>query len=367
MRTLKQRLTNRRGFTLVLGVLLITVFIGAAAFAVDIGHMYVLRSDVHAAADAAALAGVTEWARKGDKDSATAEAQTFAARFKADTVGLSLAVGDIVMGHWAPPSGSLASLTSPAADTNAVRVTVRYNGNFFSFGRFLGFNTHQVTATAIAVHGSVGSTECMRPLAIPYQSLLDVLYPPPPQKPTTYNLTSDDVTALNQLTVANPTVLKLGSPGGTNPGQFYAVDLPVGEYADGTAPLTKPITGANQYRTLLGSSCSVLNAQEGTVHVGDWLQPESGNIVGPTGQGVDDFCTLFTCPSKAIVALYDNLADAPGGHCNSCYHVKYLGVFNIVGFDKPSQQVTGNFTGLLDAAGGFSGTPGPIQKNALVY
>jgi hypothetical protein len=47
--------------------------------------------------------------------------------------------------------------------------------------------------------------------------------------------------------------------------------------------------------------------------------------------------------------------------------VKYLGVFDIIGYDNSSQQVNGTFSGLLNEAGGFSGTPGPIQKNALVY
>jgi Flp pilus assembly protein TadG len=365
MKKLKAELSNRKGFTLILSVLLMTVFIGAAAFAIDIGHMYLLRSDVHASSDAAALAGISKYAVSADTVAARTEAQGFAARFRADTVALSLAGVDFVFGKWSPPSGSLASFTAGATPINAVKTTVRYTGGYFAFGKYLGFSTHQVTATSIAVHGSVGSTECMRPLGIPYQSLLDVLYPPANTKPVTYDLTAADIVNLNQL--ATPTVLKLGSPGGTNPGQFYAVDLPVGEYADGTAPPTNPITGANQYRTLLGSSCSVNAAQGGTVSVGDWLNPESGNVVGPTGQGVDDFCALFTCPSKAIVALWSTLGNAPGGHCNACYHIKYLGVFNIIGFDKPSQQVTGNFTGLLNAAGGFSGTPGPIQKNALVY
>jgi Flp pilus assembly protein TadG len=365
-------LGNRRGFTLVLMMLMMTVFIGAAAFAVDIGHMYAIRSEVHAAADAAALAGVSEWAVKGalpeGKDSARLEAQAFAVRFKADTVTLSLADADISLGHWAPPSGALSSFTTPAADTNAVKVTIRYNASF-SFGRFLGFTAHQVTATAIAVHGSVGSTRCMRPLAIPYQSLLDQLFGVG-VKDTSYTLTTSDIAALNQLSTANPIALKLGSPGAPNlNGQFYAVDLPPGEYADGTAGT--PDNGGQPYRQSLGAQCSALPGIIGvsnvTVSVGDWLSSEQGNLVGPTNQGIGDFCSAFGCPSKAIVALWSSYGTSPGGHCTHCYEVKYLGVFDIIGYDNSSQQVNGTFSGLLNAAGGFSGTPGPIQKNALVY
>ena len=53
MRTLK--LENRRGVTLVLMAFMLTVLIGSAAFAVDFGRMYLYRTQLHAASDAAAF------------------------------------------------------------------------------------------------------------------------------------------------------------------------------------------------------------------------------------------------------------------------------------------------------------------------
>src|SRR5207249_7738044 len=50
------RQRNRRGFTLILAALMMTILIGAAAFAVDFGRMYLYRNQLHAATDAAALA-----------------------------------------------------------------------------------------------------------------------------------------------------------------------------------------------------------------------------------------------------------------------------------------------------------------------
>ena len=61
MQRLEIKLSNRKGFTLILSALLIFVFIGAAVMAVDVGHMQVRRADVHAASDAAALAAMEEF------------------------------------------------------------------------------------------------------------------------------------------------------------------------------------------------------------------------------------------------------------------------------------------------------------------
>ncbi len=41
MQRLELKLSNRKGFTLILSALLIFVFLGAAVMAVDVGHMQV--------------------------------------------------------------------------------------------------------------------------------------------------------------------------------------------------------------------------------------------------------------------------------------------------------------------------------------
>ena len=65
MRTVKRRRLNRRGFTLVVMMLMMTVFIGSAAFATDFAKMYLIRGQLQAAADAGALAGIYLVARAG--------------------------------------------------------------------------------------------------------------------------------------------------------------------------------------------------------------------------------------------------------------------------------------------------------------
>ncbi len=65
MQRLELKLSNRKGFTLILSALLIFVFLGAAVMAVDVGHMQLRRADVHAASDAAALAGIEKYVGTG--------------------------------------------------------------------------------------------------------------------------------------------------------------------------------------------------------------------------------------------------------------------------------------------------------------
>ncbi len=119
MQRLEFKLSNRKGFTLILSALLIFVFIGAAVMAVDVGHMQLRRADVHAASDAAALAGIEEYAAdRAMPISALLEAQAFAGKFKADSTTLTLAAGGLQ--PWA--SGTEPTFTRGLApDTNAAR------------------------------------------------------------------------------------------------------------------------------------------------------------------------------------------------------------------------------------------------------
>ena len=56
MRTRMPGRLNRRGFTLVVMMLMMTIFIGSAAFATDFAKMYLIRGQLQATADATALA-----------------------------------------------------------------------------------------------------------------------------------------------------------------------------------------------------------------------------------------------------------------------------------------------------------------------
>jgi hypothetical protein len=271
-----------------------------------------------------------------------------------------------------PDQGWDKDTPTTAGDTrDAVRVVARDTVQFI-FGRLLGWDKRVVSAEAVGIWGGVTSSSCVRPWAIPYQQLLDQLYPPAGTKPTSYDMLPADVTRLSAMTYAsNPVSLKVDNNNGyTANGQFYAIDIPPGEYADGTAP-TGNLTGASNYRAEeAASTCAALanfyNGQNvsGSVGVGDWLNPETGNMQGPTEQGISGqgqntgLCgTTNTCNPqvKIVAAFWDTYGDAPGGHCNSCYHVKYLGEFTLVGYDNSSKNIIGYFNTLSLPAGGSTG------------
>jgi len=247
----------------------------------------------------------------------------------------------------------------------------------FIFGKLLGWNRRVVSAEAVGVWGSAKSSSCVRPWAVPYQQLLDQLYPPAGTKSPSYDMTLADIANLSAMTYStNPVSLKVDNNNDyTASGQFYAIDVPPGEYADGTAPASGPLVGASTYRDEeAAATCSALanyfttNGRDGTVGIGDWLRPETGNMQGPTRQGISGngqstgICgTSDTCspPKKIFVALWDTYGNGPGGHCNSCYHVKYLGEFSLVGWDQSTKNIVGFFNTMsLPAMGGGGFTAG---------
>lgn len=377
-------LTSRRGVTLVLMVFMMTVVIGIAAFAVDFGRMYLFRSQLHSAADAAALAGTFRVSQPhADRTDAQDTAVSYGTRAPLAGGSVGLAPADVIPGSWTQAGGFVPD---PALDWNsstvdAVQATTRYTGPFI-FGRFFGINSHDVTATAVAVRGSVASATCVRPWAVPYQLMLNELaaaFGGAPQDATTYDLTPDDVTHLSQLTQANNIDLKVGDQSAViTSGNFYGVKLPPIEYANGT-PGTPWNGGANTFSTAESVGCAALTAMMApaspVISEGDWLAPENGNMQGPTLQGITGqgnnpgLCGSTTCspPVRVTVALWNESGNAPdvSGCGGKCFKVKYLGVFYVTGYNNVTNAVTGYFS-TMSAAGAFSPVPGPIQTIALV-
>ena len=188
----------------------------------------------------------------------------------------------------------------------------------------------------------------------------------------THDLTPAEVNQLRTATISNQIMMNSEGTDGA-PHQARAVRLGPGEY--GTAPYdgAPNSPSASVYRTEISESCSALDARIGTrgVSVDDWLEPTSGQMKGPTGQGIDDLlCSTSPCQTAVIVnaAIWDTYGNSSQGFCSGCYHVKYMGVFYITGYNgPPNNQVMGYFSSIGNPAGsGFVAKPGPIPKNALV-
>jgi len=358
---------ERRGFTLILIVLMMTIFFGCAAFAIDAALMYSYRGQLQRTADATALAGSIALATGAGTGSADT-AVHYAALNNVGTSTTSLANGDVVPGTWTQGGGFVATGSWTSGDPFAVKTTTRYGGNYV-FARLFGFNTKNLTATAVAVRGSVGTAGCVRPWAVSYQSLLDQLGT---RQTITHELTAAEVDQLRTATTADEiTMNSEGSDGA--PHQARAVRLGPGEYASTPYDGSPNSPSANEYRDEISQACSLLDATIGArgVSVDDWLEPTSGQMKGPTGQGINNLlCSTSPCQTAVMVnaAIWDTYGNSPHGFCSGCYHVKYMGVFYVTGYDgPPNNRVRGYFSSVGNTAGGgFVAKPGPITKNALV-
>lgn len=379
-------LQNRRGATMILVGVALLALVGVMALAVDMGRMYLFRAEVNVSSDAAALAGAERLLHQSVAGAADTAVVYGRANLVDQTVP-DIGVADVLPGAW-----DFASRTfTPAANgdwtaitNNGVQASARYTATY-RFGRIFGLTTRLRSARSVAALGGVSGTSCVRPLAVPYQRLLDARYGEGGRDAHTYALTAEDI---NWFGENRPLILLKSGDSRTNivPGNFYSVRLPPLEYADGG--IGNPWTGANDFTRALGTSCedlaAMVRAAGGrlTVSAGDWLQAENGNMVNKTGDAVASLCRAnggttppgasgnrsFVCnvPTQMIVALWAESGDAPhaSGCGGKCFRVQYVGVFNVTAYLK-DEGARGYFTSLA-AHGRFSPIPSLIKTIGLV-
>jgi Flp pilus assembly protein TadG len=133
---IQRRRQRRRGNVLVLTALMMVVMFGILAFAVDLGYLHVVRTQLQDSADAAALACawdlIDQGALSGNANPATtmnlarATAGQYAALNPAAGASPTLAPEDVQIGYLANPSDpSLPMSFADPSRFNAVRVLVR--------------------------------------------------------------------------------------------------------------------------------------------------------------------------------------------------------------------------------------------------
>ena len=157
----------RTGAVAVMVAILIVVLLGCAAFAVDIGHLYVARTELQRAADSAALAGASGLARAqanplgeylvANDIYSRAEAYALANNCVLQGVALDRNT-DIKVGYLADPHDLNATLQIlPLDQCNAVQIVAhRSTSNAAGkvplfFAPIWGLNSSQVSASAVAV------------------------------------------------------------------------------------------------------------------------------------------------------------------------------------------------------------------------
>ncbi len=159
---------QRKGVVIVMVAVMLVVLLGCVALAVDIGHLYVARTELQRTADAAAMAGAQALGRSStdspigtyyqSSEEVYSQAETYAQSNKVIRQGVVLnRNSDITIGYLADPHDLNAALQIVSLDqANAVQVIARRSSNTggeipLFFAPLWGINSSTVGASAIAV------------------------------------------------------------------------------------------------------------------------------------------------------------------------------------------------------------------------
>lgn len=365
---------DERGVTLIVVGAGFMALMAATTLAIDVGMFMTARSQAQNSADSGALAGAVALVFN-DFDNRTSSGPAVQS-----AIGAALA-NQVVRGN---VSVTAADVTFPAGPSgnNRVQVTVRRTAQRSNpvptlIGPFFGVPTVDIMATATAEASPANAETCVMPFTIPDKwterqtgswdpnddfNLYDTkgkplanpdVYIPPGQPGSTgYSPTTDRGLQL---------VLKTNNQNKTAPSFYNPWDLPGS-------------TGASDYRN------NIANCNTNIVAMGDPMNAEPGNMVGPTAQGTADLVakdpnaywdTVCSCvkgsafgksPRVAVVPLYDPAYYESGKHNGNNASLRvanYLGFF-IEGMQ--GQQVVGRITPI---SGLVKGGGGPIPTGAF--
>jgi Putative Flp pilus-assembly TadE/G-like len=284
-----KRQPSEAGAVLVQVAIAILVLTAMSTFVIDHGVLWLSRAQAQNAADSGALAGAIARAFDELTNPPASNGKAFLSAQGAALANSVWNAAPSAQVSWACPTGVVGS---------CVRVDVYRNGEFGStplptmFGKLLNISSQGVRATATARVVSGNATNCMRPFAIadkwierraPVDSYLrwqkqgstvvqldpfDEYVPPSADSAGSGYRLPDDFGV--QVTLKN------GNPNSNNevitPGWFLPIRLP-----DGAGGYT---SGADDFRDAIG------NCTGHPVTIGEYLPTETGNMVGPTAQGV---------------------------------------------------------------------------------
>lgn len=158
-------LNNSRGVAMVLLAILMTLLIGIAAIAIDIGYIATTKNELQNIADSAALAATGElgqiyfdngaYSHGSDEGTIEAVAIDVGQKNRAGGLDITIAAADINIGIWDSDPDVSPRFTLDTVKPNAVRVTVRretaLNGAVVTmFAKIFGVDSIDVSADAVA-------------------------------------------------------------------------------------------------------------------------------------------------------------------------------------------------------------------------
>ena len=234
MRTRRFRRGRRRGAVLVMATAAMAGLMVVTAIAVDLSRLFVLRTELQTAADAAALAAARQL--NGDRTRAPSTAVSAA---KANTaLSAQVEIDSVRFGVWRTSDRTLVRTSGPIG-ADAAEVTVGRSATYL-LARFFSSGPVRVTAHATAWAGAPAMhADCVTPWFILHADYMQAL-----GKQHWDLLSNDDVRGLRDTaTTKHWITLRLRDQNlKPVPGNFYGMQLP-SPYSGGV-----PQSGPNAYK-----------------------------------------------------------------------------------------------------------------------
>lgn len=354
---------RQRGVTLILVALLLFVFIAIAALAVDIGLLYTARTSAQHAADAAALAGAYEFTNPCASPTPPSGCIGWTLTGAAFTAATRTAEQNTILG--ASPAITAEIDTSPCPapdgdswvciDTTNRRVAVNVartgaNGIAAHFARIFGLQHLSLSAFAVAEAGTAeeepsgDSSHALKPVFLP-NTIFSSLLPSEActQRQVIFDEATRTITAWADPYFGQPLIIRPGDPHkAAAPSQFFSLDFSLPE---------DPLRGGAMYRCTWGASINEcggsvpFSCNDMNVSVVNPLDVETGNMVGPTTEGInlmigspptDDWSSYqerleagpTSSPNLAVAPIWDN-CNPPEIRPGTNYGVHVLGFVQI--------------------------------------
>ncbi|MCA1670882.1 MAG: pilus assembly protein TadG-related protein [Actinobacteria bacterium] len=272
---------NERGSTLVVVALATTGMLSMLALAVDVGMLFTARGEAQRVADAAALAGAASFIEAPDDgERARRTAVEFAAQNTVRNAAVALVPEDVEVNQalW-------------QVEVTVRRTAARGNAIATWFARLFGVDEVDVAARATAEAAPAGAGVCMKPFAVPdawddtngndrYDDGENYAIQETGYGTDFRNGQPDDDGNVYTNDFGRPIVLKEGTPQeAIVPSWYFPWDVPQTQ-GNGSGN-GNPAVGADRYRW------NIANCNMSLITLGTSYLVETGNMSGPTRQGVE--------------------------------------------------------------------------------
>jgi len=261
---------QRRGATLVLVVLSLTVLLGLSALAIDFARLYTGLNEMQTAADASALHGALLIQKSPKSNTIIADVTTFAKSYNR-ALGGPVDIVTVTPYHFETTVNKRKATAWGAADLNAVQVSVQRTSGLLMLAQLLNVVFPAPTRTATSWVANFTGNSCVRPWMIDMGRLINRADPTQPVTTRRALLPAESAT----LRPAGKVLFVLAPPGASN------VNEP--KYGSSYGGAWAALTPAK------GSYSSAVNSCNGAdaLAVGDVL-PVSipGNVAGSTASSL---------------------------------------------------------------------------------